>query len=107
MPPNHTGRAIHPTSSAVSLETSGTADIPRHTIRPPALVTAPEIMLMSNPFATPQVARTRLRAGRARFDVKVAVSPVGLLAIGGLVAAILLSVPPIIRAAAEARRAGD
>ena len=59
---------------------------------------------MPHPLATPQTARTRLRAGRARFDVKVAVSPIGLLAIGGLVAAILLSVRPIIPAAADAPR---
>ena len=62
---------------------------------------------MPNPLTAPQTARTRLRAGRARFDAKVAVSPLGLLAIGGLVAAILLSVPPIIRAAADARRAAE
>jgi hypothetical protein len=60
---------------------------------------------MPNPLAIPQVARTHLRTGRVRLDLGVAISPVGLLAIGGLVAAILLSVPPIIRAAADARRA--
>lgn len=48
---------------------------------------------------TPQVARGRLRSGRLRADAAVSVTPAGLLAIGGLVAAILWSVPPIIRAA--------
>jgi len=62
---------------------------------------------MPHPLATPQTARARLRAGPVRLDVKVAISPLGLLAIGGLVAAILLSVPPIIRAAADARRAAE
>ena len=42
-------------------------------------------------------------------EAEVGATPLGLLAIGGLVAAILLSVPPIIRAAGVAhaqRRAG-
>jgi ABC-type proline/glycine betaine transport system permease subunit len=34
----------------------------------------------------------------------VAVTPLGLVTVGGLVAAVLLSVPPIIRAAARARQ---
>jgi hypothetical protein len=59
-----------------------------------------------SPLATPQIADTHLRVGRARLDLGVAISPVGLLAIGGLVAAILLSVPPIIRAAGDVRRTG-
>ena len=62
---------------------------------------------MPNAFATPQIARMRARAGRARLDLKVAVSPLGLLAIGGLVAAILLSVPPIIRAARDVRQPAE
>jgi len=62
---------------------------------------------MPNPLTTPQTATTTLRAGRVRFRARVSVTPVGLVAIGGLVAAILLSVPPIIRAAGDARRAED
>jgi hypothetical protein len=58
---------------------------------------------MPNPLATRQTARARLRAGRTRLAASVTITPAGLLAIGGLVAAILLSVPPIIRAAAQAR----
>lgn len=54
---------------------------------------------MTDPLTTLQTAR--LTAGVLR--VRVTVTPAGLLAIGGLVAAILLSVPPIIRAAGEAR----
>ena len=53
---------------------------------------------MNNPIADPQTAR--LAAGGVR--ARVTVTPVGLLAIGGLVAAILLSVPPIIRDAGAA-----
>jgi hypothetical protein len=54
----------------------------------------------------PQAARASLRLGN-RFlgELEVRTTPAGLLAIGGLVAAILLSVPPIIRAAAEASEA--
>ncbi len=48
----------------------------------------------------PQTARARMRAGSGfEAEAMVSISPVGLLAIGGLVAAILLSVPPIVRAA--------
>ncbi|WP_188658502.1 hypothetical protein [Sphingomonas metalli] len=57
-------------------------------------------------LSTPQSARVAIRFGRrARLRAEVSVTPVGLLAIGGMVAAILLSVPPIIRAAGEVRRA--
>jgi hypothetical protein len=54
-------------------------------------------------LATPQTAQGRLRAGRVRLNLDVAITPAGLLAVGGLVAAILLCVPPIIRAADSAR----
>ena len=50
----------------------------------------------------PQTARARMRAGSGfEAEAMVSVSPMGLLAIGGLVAAILLSVPPIVRAARQ------
>jgi len=57
-------------------------------------------MLSFAPTLTmPQVARVRVRLGeRAEASAEVVVTPVGLLAIGGLVAAILLSIPPIVRA---------
>ena len=48
----------------------------------------------------PQTARARLRAGKGfEAEAVVTVTPAGLLAIGALVAAILLSVPSIVRAA--------
>jgi hypothetical protein len=47
----------------------------------------------------PQTARARMRAGGGfEAEASVTVSPAGLLAIGGLVAAILLSMVPIVRA---------
>jgi hypothetical protein len=48
----------------------------------------------------PQTARARMRAG-SKFEAEaiVSVSPVGLLAIGGLMAAILLSSAAIVRSA--------
>jgi hypothetical protein len=50
----------------------------------------------------PQTARARMRAGSGfEAEAIVSVSPVGLLAIGGLVAAILLSVVPIVRASRQ------
>jgi hypothetical protein len=53
-----------------------------------------------HPLAVPQSARATLRLGsRGQIEAEVQVSPLGLLAIGALAAAILLSVPPIIRAA--------
>ena len=58
-----------------------------------------------SPLATPQTARATIRAGeRFVMESEVRVTPLGLLAIGGLVAAILLSVPPILRAGAGAAR---
>ena len=50
-------------------------------------------------LSEPQEAEARIGIAAAR----VRVTPAGLLAIGGLVSAILLSVPPIIRAARERR----
>ncbi len=53
--------------------------------------------------AAPQTAHIDLRAGKSvRLDTDLRVTPLGLLAVGGLVCAILLSVPPIIRTAARA-----
>ncbi len=50
----------------------------------------------------PQTATARMRAGSGfEAEATVTITPVGLLAIGGLVAAILLSVPPIVRAARQ------
>jgi hypothetical protein len=47
----------------------------------------------------PQTARARMCAGNGfEAEAIVTVSPVGLLAFGGLVATILLSVVPIVRA---------
>lgn len=60
--------------------------------------------MIDAPLATPQTATAQLRAGRTAARIRVRVTPAGLLAIGGLVAAILLSIPPIIRAATHARR---
>ncbi len=59
---------------------------------------------MPTPLDTLQAASATIRLGNTRLRARVAVTPAGLLAIGGLVAAILWSVPPIIRAAGEVRR---
>ena len=59
---------------------------------------------MIRPLSAPQTATAHIRAGRTRARLAVEVTPAGLLAIGGLVAAILLSIPPIIRAASKVRR---
>lgn len=54
---------------------------------------------------TPQSARATLRAGdRFVMEAEVQVTPLGLLAIAGLVSGILLSVPPIVRAAGQVGR---
>ena len=51
-------------------------------------------------LTAPQTARARMRAGSGfQAEASVTVTPAGLLAIGGLVAAILLSVAPVVRAA--------
>ena len=58
-----------------------------------------------HPLAAPQVARATLRVGdRFVMEAETRTTPLGLLAIGGLVAAILLSVPPIVRAKRAGRR---
>lgn len=62
---------------------------------------------MPNPLTTPQTTTARLAAGHTQARFRLSVTPIGLLAIGGLVAAILLSVAPIVRAAGEARRAQE
>jgi hypothetical protein len=59
-----------------------------------------------HPLSTPQTARATLRAGTGFvMEAEVRTTPLGLLAVGGLVAAILLSVPPIIHASVRAARA--
>ncbi len=62
---------------------------------PPATATA------TAPLVVPQTAHAVLKAGRFRASARVRVTPLGLVAIGGLVSAILLSVPPIVRAAGD------
>ncbi len=57
-----------------------------------------------HPLFTPQTARATLRAGKFVMEAEARATPVGLLAIGGMVAAILLSVPPILHAS-RARKA--
>ncbi len=52
-----------------------------------------------HPFNTPQITRATIRFGdRFVMESEARFTPLGLLAVGGLVAAILLSVPPIVRA---------
>jgi hypothetical protein len=50
-------------------------------------------------LAAPQVARAGFRWGPFSTAASVEVTPIGLLAAGGLVSLILLSIVPIIRAA--------
>jgi len=51
-------------------------------------------------LTTPQTVSAKMRAGSGfEAEASVTVSPAGLLAIGGLVGVILLSVVPIVRAA--------
>jgi len=56
------------------------------------------------PAEHPARARIRLVWGRATMEAEAQITPAGLLAIGGMVGAILLAVAPIVRAAGEARR---
>lgn len=52
-----------------------------------------------NPLTTPLTARSTLRIGnRVVMESEASATPIGLLAVGGLVAMILLSIPPIVRA---------
>lgn len=61
-------------------------------------------MTRDDPLATPPRAPARLRfSDRLRVRAGLAVTPLGLLATGGLVAAVLLAVPPIVRAARKVR----
>jgi hypothetical protein len=56
-----------------------------------------------HPLLAPQTARATLRVGdRFTMEAEARATPLGLLAMGGLVALILLAVPPIVRA----KRAG-
>ncbi|WP_442680375.1 hypothetical protein ACSBM8_04045 [Sphingomonas sp. ASY06-1R] len=59
---------------------------------------------ITDTLTEPQTARARMSAGRFEAEASLTMTPAGLLAIGGLVAAILLSIPPIVRAA-RGRRA--
>ncbi|MEG3181947.1 hypothetical protein [Sphingomonas sp. LT1P40] len=56
-------------------------------------------------ITSPQTAHAELDGKRVHTAADLRVTPLGLLAIGALVAGILLCVPPIIRATAKARRA--
>lgn len=56
-----------------------------------------------HPLAAPQAARATMRAGGFVMEAEVRATPLGLLAVGGLVAAILLSVPSIVRASRGVR----
>ncbi len=49
--------------------------------------------------AAPQAARSRVALGAFSAEADLTVTPAGMLAFGGLVAMILLSVVPIVRAA--------
>lgn len=52
-----------------------------------------------HPLLAPQTARATLRAGdRFVMEAEARATPLGLLAAGGIVAAILLAIPPIVRA---------
>ena len=54
---------------------------------------------ITDALTAPQTARAKMRAGSGfEAESSVTVTPVGLLAIGGLVAAILLSAAPLVRA---------
>jgi hypothetical protein len=59
---------------------------------------------ITDALATPQTAAAALDTPHAKGGVRVTVTPAGMLAIGALVAAILWSVPPIVRAAGRAHR---
>lgn len=52
----------------------------------------------------PAKASIRFAFRRARMRADAEITPLGLLAIGGMVGAILLAVPPIITAAGRTRR---
>jgi hypothetical protein len=52
----------------------------------------------------PARASVRISLGNSRFQADAEISPLGLLAIGGMVGAILLAVAPIVRTAVRSRR---
>ena len=52
----------------------------------------------------PARAAFRFSWGRANFKAEAQITPMGLLAIGGMVGAILLAVAPIVREGGKARR---
>ncbi|MFN3669748.1 MAG: hypothetical protein ACK4VY_10600 [Brevundimonas sp.] len=56
------------------------------------------------PLSEPQTARLDLKAGPAALTVDVQVTPTGLLAIGGLVGAILLSTAVLVWTATGPKR---
>jgi len=59
---------------------------------------------ITDTLTAPQIARAKMRAGSGfEAEASVTMTPVGLLAIGGLVGAILLSVVPIVRASRRKR----
>lgn len=51
-----------------------------------------------HPLFTPQTARATFRAGDFAMETEARATLLGLLAIGGMLAAILLSIPPIVHA---------
>jgi hypothetical protein len=58
-----------------------------------------------HPLAEPQTARTTMRFGeRFIVETEIRYTPLGLLAVGGMVAAILLASAPLVRAKAQHRR---
>jgi hypothetical protein len=63
----------------------------------------PEPMIPPLPAPPParQSARFAFRAGRVKMRASVEVTPLGMLAIGGLVSAILLSSAVIVKAATD------
>lgn len=52
----------------------------------------------SHPLFTPQSPRATFRAGGFVMEAEAQATPLGLIAIGGMVAVILLSIPPIVHA---------
>ncbi len=52
-----------------------------------------------HPLAAPQTARATIRLGdKLLLEAEARATPLGFLGVGGLVAAILLAIPPIVRA---------
>ena len=62
---------------------------------------------ITDTLTAPQTARAKMRGGSGfEAEASVTVTPVGLLAIGGMVGAILVSSAAIVRAARRRRGAG-